>query len=298
MIVSYDLSSSDLIGAMNNGVIGQVPPGSENAMTSSYAIRYLPSQGANDSLLYDLSGKNRNATINGSIVVNGRTITSTLTPATAWSGLGITLGSATGALPILDPVVLNNYRPDQGDSLLLFAKMYIPSIPATGSTKTIFGSQGTNGSSQNNGIRFVIECQDHALPGTISLISYDSVGGSRFSSVSSGVALAASDNTLAWYIEPTNSRAKLYVNGVSSWTASNQVYLRNFYTDILTSTTANTPPFGIGGGGRDLSVGIPNAVIKQFDMIIVKGRSISDPDALVSKLTSFPGIPISEGDIS
>ena len=298
MIVSYDLSSSDLIGAMNNGVIGQVPPGSENAMTSSYAIRYLPSQGANDSLLYDLSGKNRNATINGSIVVNGRTITSTLTPATAWSGLGITLGSATGALPVLDPVVLNDYRPDQGDSLLLFAKMYIPSIPATGSTKTIFGSQGTNGSSQNNGIRFVIECQDHALPGTISLISYDSVGGSRFSSVSSGVAIAASDNILAWYIDPVNSRVKLYVNGISSWTPSNQVYLRNYYTDILTSTTANTPPFGIGGGGRDLSVGIPNAVIKQFDMIIVKGRSISDPDALVSKLTSFPGIPISEGDIS
>lgn len=298
MIVSYDLSSSDLIGAMNNGVIGQVPPGSENAMTSSYAIRYLPSQGANDSLLYDLSGKNRNATINGSIVVNGRTITSTLTPATAWSGLGITLGSATGALPVLDPVVLNNYRPDQGDSLLLFAKMYIPSIPATGNTKTIFGSQGTNGSSQNNGIRFVIGCQDHALPGTISLISYDSVGGSRFSSASSGVAIAASDNILAWYIDPVNSRVKLYVNGISSWTPSNQVYLRNYYTDILTSTTANTPPFGIGGGGRDLSVGIPNAVIKQFDMIIVKGRSISDPDALVSKLTSFPSIPISEGDIS
>lgn len=298
MIVSYDLSSSDLIGAMNNGVIGQVPPGNENAMTSSYAIRYLPSQGANDSLLYDLSGKNRNATINGSIVVNGRTITSTLTPATAWSGLGITLGSATGALPVLDPVVLNNYRPDQGDSLLLFAKMYIPSIPATGSTKTIFGSQGTNGSSQNNGIRFVIDCQDHALPGTISLISYDGIGGSKFSSVSSGVAIAASDNILAWYIDPVNSRVKLYVNGISSWTPSNQVYLRNYYTDILTSTTANTPPFGIGGGGRDLSVGIPNAVIKQFDMIIVKGKAISDPDALVSKLTSFPGIPISEGDIS
>ena len=107
MIVSYDLSSSDLIGAMNNGVIGQVPPGSENAMTSSYAIRYLPSQGVNDSLLYDLSGKNRNATINGSIVVNGRTITSTLAPATAWSGLGITLGSTTGALPVLDPIILN-----------------------------------------------------------------------------------------------------------------------------------------------------------------------------------------------
>lgn len=298
MIVSYDLSSSDLIGAMNNGVIGQVPPGSENVMTSSYAIRYLPSQGANDSLLYDLSGKNRNATINGSIVVNGRTITSTLTPATAWSGLGITLGSATGALPVLDPVVLNNYCPDQGDSLLLFAKMYIPSIPATGSTKTIFGSQGTNGSSQNNGIRFVIECQDHALPGTISLISYDGTGGSKFSSVSSGVAIAASDNILAWYIDPVNSRVKLYVNGISSWTPSNQVYLRNYYTDILTSTTANTPPFGIGGGARDLSVGIPNAVIKQFDMIIVKGKAISDPDALVSKLTSFPGIPISEGDIS
>ena len=103
---------------------------------------------------------------------------------------------------------------------------------------------------------------------------------------------------MAWYIDPVNSRVKLYVNGVSSWSANNQVYLRNFYTDILTSTTANTPPFGIGGGGRDLSVGIPNAVIKQFDMIIVKGKSISDPDALVSKLTSFPGIPISEGDIS
>ena len=40
------------------------------------------------------------------------------------------------------------------------------------------------------------------------------------------------------------------------------------------------------------------SVIKQFDMIIVKGKSIPDPDALVSKLTSFPGIPISEGDIS
>lgn len=298
MIVSYDLSSSDLIGSMNNGVIGQVPPGSNNAMTSSYAIRYLPSQGANDSLVYDLSGKNRNATINGNIIVNGRTITSTLTPATAWSGLGITLGSATGALPVLDPVVLNEYRPDQGDSLLLFAKMYIPAIPATGSTKTIFGSQGTNGSSQNNGIRFVIACQDRANPGTISLISYDSVGGSRFSDVSSGVVTTLSDNYLAWYIDPVNSRAKLYVNNVGSWTASNQVYLRNFYSDILTSTSANTPPFGIGGGGRDLSVGIPNAVIKQFDMIIVKGRSISDPDALVSKLTIFPGIPISEGDIS
>ena len=298
MIVSYDLSSSDLIGAMNNGVIGQVPPGSENVMTSSYAIRYLPSQGANDSLLYDLSGKNRNATINGSIVVNGRTITSTLTPATAWSGLGITLGSATGALPVLDPVVLNNYRPDQGDSLLLFAKMYIPSIPATGSTKTIFGSQGTNGSSQNNGIRFVIECQDHALPGTISLISYDGIGGSKFSGISSGIVTTLSDNYLAWYLESSTAKVKLYVNGVSSIAGTNQFYLRNYYPDILTSTTANTPPFGIGGGGRDLSVGIPNAVIKQFDMIIVKGRSISDPDALVSKLTSFPGIPISEGDIS
>lgn len=297
MIVSYDLSSSDLIGAMNNGVIGQVPPGNENAMTSSYAIRYLPSQGANDSLVYDLSGKNRNATINGSIVVNGRTITSTLTPATAWSGLGITLGSATGALPVLDPIILNEYRPDQGDSLLLFAKMHIPAIPATGSTKTIFGSQGTNASSQNNGIRFAIECQDHAFPGTISLITYDGVGGSRFSNVSSGVVIPASDNTVAWYIEPTNSRAKLYVNSNSSWTASNQVYLRNFYTDVLASTTANTPPFGIGGGARDLSVGIPNAVIKQFDLIIVKGRALTDPDSLVSKLTNFPGIPISEGDI-
>lgn len=298
MIVSYDLSSSDLIGAMNNGVIGQVPPGSENAMTSSYAIRYLPSQGVNDSLVYDLSGKNRNATINGSIVVNGRTITSTLAPATAWSGLGITLGSATGALPVLDPIILNEYRPDQGDSLLLFAKMYIPAIPATGNSRTIFGSQGTNASSLNNGIRFAIGCQDHLFPGTISLITYDGIGGSRFSNSSSGVVISASDNTVAWYIEPTNSRAKLYVNSNSSWTASNQVYLRNFYTDVLTSTTANTPPFGIGGGARDLSVGIPNAVIKQFDMIVVKGKSISDPDALVSKLTSFPGIPISEGDIS
>ena len=283
---------------MNNGVIGQVPPGSENAMTSSYAIRYLPSQGANDSLLYDLSGKNRNATINGSIVVNGRTITSTLTPATAWSGLGITLGSATGALPVLDPVVLNDYSPDQGDSLLLFAKMYIPSVPATGGTKTIFGSQGTNGSSQNNGIRFVIECQDHAKPGTISLISYDGIGGSKFSGVSSGVVTTLSDNYLAWYLEGSTAKVKLYVNGVALLAGTNQFYLRNFYTDILTSTTANTPPFGIGVGARDLSVGIPNAVIKQFDMIIVKGRSISDPDALVSKLTSFPGIPISEGDIS
>lgn len=298
MIVSYDLSSSDLIGSMNNGVIGQVPPGSNNAMTSSYAIRYLPSQGANDSLVYDLSGKNRNATINGNIIVNGRTITSTLTPATAWSGLGITLGSATGALPVLDPAVLNEYRPDQGDSLLLFAKMYIPAIPATGSTKTIFGSQGTNGSSQNNGIRFVIACQDRADPGTISLISYDSVGGSRFSEVSSGVVTTLSDNYLAWYLESSTAKVKLYVNGVSSISGTNQFYLRNYYPDILTSTTANTPPFGIGGGGRDLSVGIPNAVIKQFDMIIVKGRSISDPDALVSKLTIFPGIPISEGDIS
>ena len=298
MIVSYDLSSSDLIGAMNNGVIGQVPPGNENAMTSSYAIRYLPSQGANDSLVYDLSGKNRNATINGNIIVNGRTITSTLTPATAWSGLGITLGSATGALPVLDPVVLNDYRPDQGDSLLLFTKMYIPAIPATGSTKTIFGSQGTNGSSQNNGIRFVIACQDHPFPGTISLVTYDNSGGSRFSSVSSIAVIPSSDNILAWYIDPVNARVKSYVNGIGSWKPFNEVYLRNFYTDILTSTTANTPPFGIGGGAKDLSVGIPNAVIKQFDMIIVKGKSISDPDALVSKLTSFPGIPISEGDIS
>lgn len=298
MIVSYDLSSSDLIGAMNNGVIGQVPPGSENAMTSSYAIRYLPSQGVNDSLVYDLSGKSRNATINGSIVINGRTITSTLAPATAWSGLGITLGSATGALPVLDPVVLNEYRPDQGDSLLLFAKMYIPSIPATGSTKTIFGSQGTNASLQNNGIRFAIECQDHAFPGTISLITYDGIGGSRFSGVSSGVVTALADNCLAWYLEGSTAKVKLYVNSVASSAGVNQFYLRNFYTDILTSTTANTPPFGIGGGGKDLSVGIPNAVIKQFDMIVVKGKSISDPDALVSKLTSFPGIPISEGDIS
>ena len=298
MIISYDLASSDVIGSMTNGIIGQVPPGSENAMTSSYAIRYLPSQGANNSLVYDLSGKNRNATINGSIVVNGRTITSTLTPATAWSGVGITLGSATGALPFLDPTVLNDYRPDQGDSLLLFAKMYIPAIPATGSTKTIFGSQGTNASSQNNGIRFALGCQDHTFPGTISLITYDSVGGSRFSNVSTGTVVSVSDNILAWYIDPVNSRVKLYVNGVSSWSANNQVYLRNFYTDVLTSTTANTPPFGIGGGARDLSVGIPNVIIKQFDMIIVKGKSISDPDALVSKLTSFPGIPISEGDIS
>lgn len=298
MIISYDLASSDVIGSMNNGIIGQVPPGSENVMTSSYAIRYLPSQGANDSLVYDLSGKNRNATINGSIVVNGRTITSTLTPATAWSGVGVTLGSATGALPFLDPVVLNDYRPDQGDSLLLFAKMYIPAIPATGSTKTIFGAQGTNASSQNNGLRFVIECQDHALPGTISLISYDGIGGSRFSGASFGVVTTSADNCLAWYLESSTAKLKLYVNGVASIAGTNQFYLRNFYTDILTSTTANTPPFGIGGGGRDLSVGIPNAIIKQFDMIVVKGKSISDPDALVSKLTSFPGIPISEGDIS
>lgn len=297
MIVSYDLSSSDLIGSMSNGVIGQVPPGSNNAMTSSYSIRYLPSQGVNDSLLYDLSGKNRNATINGGIVVNGRTITSTLTPATAWSGLGITLGSATGALPVLDPVLLNEYRPDQGDSLLLFTKMYIPSIPATGSTKTIFGAQGTNASFQNNGIRFAIECQDHALPGTISLITYDGVGGSRFSGASTGVVTASTDNCLAWYLEGSTAKVKLYVNNVASSAGVNQFYLRNFYTDILTSTTANTPPFGIGGGAKDLSVGIPNAVIKQFDLVIIKGRGLSDPDKLVSKLTNFPGIPVSEGDI-
>lgn len=297
-MVSYDLSSSDVIGAMSNGVIGQVPPGIENAMTSSYALRYLPSQGANDSLLYDSSGKNRNATINGSIVVNGRTITSTLTPGVAWGGLGITLGSATGGFPVLDPVILNDYRPDQGDSLLLFAKIYIPSVPATGSTKTVFGAQGTNASLQNNGIRFVIACQDHPFPGTISLITYDSVGGSRFSSVSSGTVNASSDNILAWYIDPINSRVKMYVNGVSLWTPSNNCYLRNYYTDILTSTTANTPPFGIGGGAKDLSVGIPNAVIKQFDLIIVKGKNIDNPDLLVSKLTNFPGIPISEGDIA
>lgn len=297
MIVSYDLSSSDLIGSMSNGVIGQVPPGSNNAMTSSYSIRYLPSQGVNDSLLYDLSGKNRNATINGGIVVNGRTITSTLTPATAWSGLGITLGSAAGALPVLDPVLLNEYRPDQGDSLLLFTKMYIPAIPATGSTKTIFGAQGTNASSQNNGIRFAIGCQDHAQSGKILLITYDSIGGSRFSDASIVSVIPTTDNILAWYIEPTNSRIKLYVNGVTSWTGSNQVYLRNFYTDVLTSTTSDTPPFGIGGGAKELTVGIPNAIIKQFDFIIVKGKTLTDPDTLVSRLTNFPGIPISEGDI-
>lgn len=297
MIVSYDLSSSDVIGAMSNGVIGQVPPGVENAMTSSYALRYLPSQGDNDSLLYDSSGKSRNATINGSIVVNGRTITSTLTPGVAWGGVGITLGSATGGLPVLDPVILNDYRPDQGDSLLLFAKMYIPSVPATGSTKTVFGAQGTNASSQNNGIRFVIECQDHALPGTISLISYDAAGNSKFSGASSGSVLSGADNYIAWYLDP-DSRCKLYVNGVNNWAGSGQFYLRNYYTDILTSTTANTPPFGIGGGAKDLSVGIPNAVIKQFDLIIVKGKNIDNPDLLVSKLTNFPGIPISEGDIA
>lgn len=297
MIVSYDLSSSDLIGSMSNGVIGQVPPGSNNAMTSSYSIRYLPSQGVNDSLLYDLSGKNRNATINGGIVVNGRTITSTLTPATAWSGLGITLGSATGALPVLDPVLLNEYRPDQGDSLLLLTKMYIPSIPATGSTKTIFGAQGTNASAQNNGIRFVIGCQDHPFPGKISLITYDGIGGSIFSGVSTGVVTTSTDNYLAWYLEGSTAKVKLYVNNVASSAGVNQFYLRNFYTDILTSTTANTPPFGIGGGAKDLSVGIPNAVIKQFDLIIIKGKALSDPDKLVSKLTNFPGIPVSEGDI-
>ena len=162
MIVSYDLSSSDLIGAMNNGVIGQVPPGNENVMTSSYAIRYLPSQGANDSLLYDLSGKKKcyNQWKYCCKWKNNYLYSNSCNSLVRFRNY---IRKCNRALPVLDPVVLNNYRPDQGIHCYYLPKMYIPSIPATGSTKTIFGSQGTNGSSQNNGIRFVIECQDHPV---------------------------------------------------------------------------------------------------------------------------------------
>ena len=290
--------SYDIIGAVGVGIVGQTPPGPVNGLTSNYVFRYVPAKGANDSLVYDLSGKNRNATINGSIVVNGRTITSTLTPATAWASTALTLGSTTGAIPVIDPSFLNNYRPDQGDSLLLFAKMYVPTIPATGGTVTVFGAMGRNSSSQNNGIRFVVTCKDHANPKTIQIVTYDAVGGSKFTGNSLAQLVEGADNYLGWYIDPTNARAKMFVNGASNWASANSVYMRNFYTDILTSTTAQTPAFGIGSGEFNLSVALPSTVIKQVDLVIVKGRGIANPDAAFSKLQNFPGVYLTDGDVA
>lgn len=289
--------SYDIIGAVGVGIVGQTPPGTANAMSSSYLFRYAPAKGSNTSLVYDTSGKGKDATINGSIVVNGRTITSTLTPAEAWASTGLTLGSAAGKLPVLDPSVISNYRPDQGDSMLLVARMYIPSVPATGSTVTLFGAMGRNASSQNNGFRFALTCLDGSLPRTIQFISYDGTGSSKFSGNSTGTVSDASDVFLAWYVDPTLARVRMWVNDVASWGGNNNVYMRNFYTDILTSTTAQTPPFGIGGGQYDLGVGVPNAVIKQVDFVVVKGRGITNVDAAVSKMKALPGTYLTEQDL-
>lgn len=287
-----------LIGRIGSGVLGVAPPGSKHKMSQNYLLRFRPSQGANSSLVYDLSGNGRNATINGSISYNGRTITSTLTPAEAWAATGMTVGSTSGKFALLDPSFLSNYRPDQGDALLLVARVYVPAVPATGSTVTMFGAMGRNASSQNNGLRFALACNDNASPKTILLITYDGAGGSRFSGNSTGQVKDAADNVLAWYIDPSLARCKTYVNDVANYGSNNGAYMRNFLADIATSTAAQSPAFGLGGGQYDLGVGVPNMIIKQFDLVVTKGRGIADPDAAVAKLRALPGMYLTDSDLA
>ena len=292
--------SYELIGAVGVGIVGQTPPGLQSDIAPEYLLRYFPFKGGDDTLVYDLSGNGRHAKINGSIVVNTRTITSTLTQATAWgSAAGLTTGSTTGQVAVLDPSFLSNWRPDQGDSLFVFAKVYIPAVPPTGSTVALFGAMGRNATAQSNGFRFALACSDNALPRTILFTSYDGTGGAKYSGNSSAQVTPGADNTLAWYIEPQTMRVTQWVNGVKSIGGTNNFYARNFLDDIMTkSTVAQTPAFGLNTAAFDLGVGVSGMVIKQLDMAVVKNRAIANPDACESKLRALSGMYLTSKDLA
>ena len=291
--------SYDLIGGVGVGIVGQTPPGLQNDISPDYLLRYFPYKGGDDTLVYDLSGKGRHAKINGSVSVNGRTITSTLTQATAWGApAGLTTGATAGQVGLLDPSFLSNWRPDQGDALFVFARVFIPSIPATGSTKAMFGAMGRDAATNNNGFRFAIACDDNAYPRSILFVSYDGAGGSRFSGNSTATVTSGVENTLAWYIDPTIMRVTQWVNGIKSLGSASGFYARNFLDDILTkSTTAQTPAFGLNTASYDLGIGVPGLVIKQLDVVATRSRPIANPDACESKLRALPGMYLTSKDM-